>query len=132
MKTILPLIFVLCLCSSAFAVSTGPRIMFSNYSAADGNAVYSSAFRVSSNSLKSVFVTGAEAPAGTFAALSGTALLQCAPTANGPWITCKDRGNTAVSTTSNATFNMEDAVLWVRGSWTKTAGKIKMWIVEGQ
>lgn len=130
MKAILS--FFLVLYMSLPALAAGPRVIFSNYSAADGNAVYSSAFRVTPSTLKSVYITGAESPAGTFASLSGTALLQCAPTSNGPWITCKDRGNTAVSTTSNATFNMEDAVLFVRGSWQKTSGKVKVWITEAQ
>lgn len=59
--------------------------------------------------------------------LQGTATLQCAPTANGPWQTCKDVNGSAISTTSNAIFSLYDLTQYVRASWTRTKQRVSVW-----
>jgi hypothetical protein len=61
-------------------------------------------------------------------ALDGTFLLQCGPTSTGPWVTCKDQGANAATTTANAIFSFSNATQWVRGSWNRTSGRIKAWL----
>lgn len=63
-------------------------------------------------------------------ALPGTISMQCAPYAIGPWLTCKDRGGNAISGTTNAVYDLETAVLFMRYNYTKSRnGSVKAWVL---
>jgi len=131
MKIILSLIVTLALtASTAFAGQYGAAVPFSMYSATSGTAVKSSAFNVRGFTKKTMTVTGIAINTHAAAALSGTVLVECAPTSAGPWSTCiaNDYAQTAVSTTSNGTFTWSDAAAYIRASWAKTAGEVSVWL----
>jgi hypothetical protein len=75
---------------------------------------------------------GSNASSMTFKNMSGTAIVECAPTSSGPWSTCVNEGGTAISKTTNGTQQWEDAVAYVRVKWTASASavgkKVKMWL----
>ena len=113
----------------AFSIASADwksTVIFNNLSST--GTVYSTPVDVRASIYKSIQVTGAHQTTQVAQALDGTFLLQCGPTSSGPWVTCKDQGGSATSATSNTAFNMTNAVLWVRGSWTKTSGRIKAWL----
>lgn len=132
MKTFfLTLTLALAVVSSAFAAPATKQIVpFSFYSSASGAAVYSSVINVTPYRHKTVVVNGYTMSTTTSAALSGTALVQCGPTSNGPWSTCvaNNYAQTAVSMTSNGSMTWTDVASYVRVSWAKTAGLVKVWL----
>ena len=131
LKILLPLALILAMSTGSIAgVDYGASVPFSNYSAASGAAVYSSAYRVAGYSLKTVSITGTDMTTLAAAALSGTVLVQCGPTSSGPWSTCLNNNyaQTAVSTTANGTLTWRDAAAYIRVSWAKTAGRVKVWL----
>lgn len=127
MKTFSLIITLLVMTVAISSADFKSATVFNNTSTA-GSTVYSTPIDMRGSLNKSVQVTGANMATKAEAALSGTFLLQCGPTNTGPWVTCKDTGANAVTTTSNTIFHLSNAVLWVRGSWTKTAGRVKAWL----
>lgn len=132
MKKILSLVLLASLfATSAFALDVGNAVPFSMYSAASGTAVKSTAYDVRRFKTKTVTVQGYDmASPSAAASLSGTALVECGPTSSGPWTTCVDNSyaQTAVSTTANGTRTWTDASAYIRASWAKTAGRVKIWL----
>jgi hypothetical protein len=114
----------------AFAAGSGGAVPFSLYSATSATAVKSSAYKTRGFKTKTVTVQGVAIATHEDAALSGTVLVECAPSSAGPWSTCVDNGyaQTAVSTTANGTRTWTDASAYVRASWAKTAGLVKVWL----
>ena len=120
--------------STALAATGGQS--FTIYSAASASDKTSAAIKVSGTGLKTLTVSGvtltSNAALVTYKNMSGTLLVQCAPTTNGPWSTCvaNDYAQTAVSKTTNGTLTWKDAVAYVRLKWTSgTVGtKIKAWL----
>ena len=132
MRNIIVTIFVtLCLATSALA---GPNVKqvvpFSMYSSANSTAVYSTVINATPFRKKTVVVNGYNMSSTTSAALSGTALVQCGPTQAGPWTTCvsNNYAQTAISMTSNGSMTWEDVSGYIRVSWAKTAGLVKVWL----
>lgn len=109
---------------------------FALYSAASAAVTTSAAINVRGFKTKTVTVSGAtlgsNASSQTFKNMSGTLLVQCGPTASGPWSTCiaNDYAQTAVSRTTNGIFTWSDAVAYIRLNWTAgTVGtKLKAWL----
>lgn len=132
MRKILALaaILVAMFATSAFANAFGNYVPFSQYSATSGTAVKSSAINVRGFKTKTVTVQGVAVAAHANAALSGTVLVECGPTASGPWNTCvaNDYAQTGITTTSNGTFTWSDAAAYIRASWAKTAGEVNVWL----
>jgi hypothetical protein len=128
-RIILSLMLVLALAASALA---GPNIKqvvsFGQYSAASGTAVYSTVINATRFRHKTIQVNGYNMSTKAEASLSGTALVQCGPTATGPWVTCAQEDGTAISTTSNATYQWSDVSAYIRVSWAKTAGRVSAWL----
>lgn len=60
--------------------------------------------------------------------LSGTAALNCGPTSTGPFVPCKDKSGTVVTTTANGMFNLDDLSPYVQLVWTKTSKLISVWL----
>lgn len=120
---------VLLLASGAFAADPEIRSVkvFDNHSGSAGVAVYSSVVNVSRFPQKSVMINGGY-NGGTFGNYTGTVLLQCGPTVTGPWQTCKDAGNNAVTSTANAHFNLSSTIQYLRASWTKTKHRVTVWL----
>lgn len=120
--------------ATAITAMAGPEtkqlVPFGLYSAASGSAVYSSVINVAPFRKKTVFVNGYDMTTKAAAALSGTALVQCGPTSNGPWTTCvsNNYAQTAISQTANGSMTWEDVASYVRVSWAKTAGRITVWL----
>ena len=115
--------------SAAFAAGDIKQtIPFGLYSAASGSAVYSSAINVAKYRHKTVQIQGYNMSTKAEAALSGTALVQCGPTSSGPWVTCAQEDSTAISSTSNAVLQWSDVTNYIRVSWTKTAGRVSVWL----
>lgn len=138
MKTFLSLFIVLVLVAvtgSAFASSSGGNA-FALYSGASAAVSNSAAMAVRGYKTKTLTASGAtlnsNATTQTFKNMSGTILVQCAPTSSGPWSTCvaNDYGQTATSKTTNGTFTWSDAAAYIRLQWTAgTVGtKIKAWL----
>ena len=123
MRFILALIMIM-----AIAVPASADVIFNNFSAYSGTAVKSTPVNVAAARIKTVQVTGIAVAGHTATTLSGTFLLECGPTKTGPFVTCKDQAGNATTTTSNTIFNIDDSVLWMRGSWAKTAGEVKAWL----
>ena len=103
-----------------------------NYSGYASTARYSAVFRGSPNNTRStVFFYGYSTaaankttPASDAASLSGssmngTAALQCAPTITGPFTNVKAHEGTAVSTTSNAVYDLDTWCNFYRAAWTR-------------
>jgi hypothetical protein len=132
MKTFISLIIVAVLCLPCLAVagSYSSFVPFSAYSAASGTAVKSSAVNVRGYNVKTVTVQGIAVAGHTNATLSGTVLVECAPTSAGPWNTCiaNNYAQTAVSLTANGTQSWESASAYIRASWAKTAGEVSVWL----
>lgn len=130
-KIILAVFMTLALATAALAgPATKQLVPFSYYSSASTAAVYSSVINVMPFRKKTMVVNGYTMSTTTSAALSGTALVQCGPTSTGPWTTCVNNNyaQTAVSTTANASVTWEDVSSYIRVSWAKTAGLVKVWI----
>jgi len=127
-KMIFVVLAVLALSSSVFAANAGQWTPFSNLSTTSSAASYSAAQNVRGYRTKTVQVQGVAIAGHANAALSGTVLVQCGPTSNGPWATCTQSDRTAVSTTSNAILTWNDAAAYIRLSWAKTAGLVNAWI----
>jgi hypothetical protein len=119
-------VVVALIASGAFAGDIKQMIPFNSYSSASASAAYSPAFNVARYRHKTVQVQGYDMSTGAAAALSGTALVQCGPSSDGPWVTCAQEDGTAISTTANAALQWSDVSAWVRVSWAKTAGKVKV------
>lgn len=130
MRNIILTIFVtLALATAAMAgPNTKQLVPFSYYSSASGAAVYSSVVNVMPYRHKTVVVNGYTMSTTTSAALSGTALVQCGPTSSGPWTTCAQEDGTAISLTSNGSLQWSDVASYIRVSWAKTAGLVKVWL----
>lgn len=126
---------VVALCSTASALSYGNNA-FALYSGASAAVTTTSAINVRGFKTKSMAVSGVTLtsnPASiTYKNMSGTVLIQCAPTASGPWSTCiaNDYAQTAISRTTNGIFTWSDAVAYVRLHWTAgtVGGKLKAWL----
>lgn len=89
-----------------------------------------SAFNTGYLKAKSVAFAGMSSASNVPFTLSGTAALQCAPTSSGPWVTCKDKGGTAVTTTNaNAVFNLHDLFPYIRVVWTRTSQKLTAYLL---
>lgn len=116
--------------TSAFAAGYGNGVPFSNYSAANGTAVKSQAYNVRGFKVKTVTSQGVATAGHTDTTLSGTVLVECGPTASGPWTTCtaNDYAQTAVSMTANGNMTFTNAAPYIRASWAKTAGQVKVWL----
>lgn len=135
--TILTLVafLVVALCSTAMAAANGGTA-FALYSAASAGVKNSSAINVRGFKTKTLTVSGAtlasSAASATYKNMSGTFLIQCGPTASGPWSTCiaNDYAQTAVSRTTNGIFTWSDAAAYIRTQWTAgTVGtKLKAWL----
>lgn len=125
------LAMALCLASATVAAAGyGNGVPFSNYSATSGTAVKSQAYNVRGFNVKTVTVQGVAVADHTDAALSGTVLVECAPTASGPWTTCtsNEYAQTPISLTSNGNMTFTNASAYIRASWAKTAGLVKVWL----
>jgi hypothetical protein len=94
-----------------------------NYSSAAATTAFSTGYMRK----KTVHITGNYAAA-TFGNFSGTVAMQCGPTSSGPWVTCKDAGNTAVSTTTPAVYNLDNLSSYVRFLFTKTKHAVTVWL----
>jgi len=128
-QIILSLMLVLALAASAFAEPNIKQVVsFGQYSAASGTAVYSSVINAMRFRNKTIQINGYDMTTRAAASLSGTALVQCGPTATGPWVTCAQEDGTAISTTANGILQWSDVAAYVRVSWAKTAGRISAWL----
>lgn len=118
----------------ALAASGGAA--FPLFSSASGTVRNSSVYNVSGYKVKSLAISGAtlesRASSTTYKNMSGTVLVQCAPTSGGPWSTCiaNDYGQTAVSRTTNGIFTWTDSFPYIRLNWTggTKGGKLKAWL----
>lgn len=130
-KILLLALAVAILPNASMAFQYGNSVPFSMYSATSGTAVKSAAYNVRGFKVKTVTVQGVAIAGHTDAALSGTVLVECGPTASGPWTTCNQSQSSAgadVTTTANDTITWMDANAYIRASWAKTAGLVKVWL----
>ena len=118
--SLITLIAVMALASAAFASQFGNAVPFSIYSGTSATH-YSSVWNVRGFKEKTVTVDM------TTVAATGTLLVQCGPTASGPWTTCVQEDGTAVTGTSSYILSWVDASAYIRASWARTTGKISTW-----
>jgi len=127
MRNIVLTIFVtLCLVSAAMAGPNVKQLAFTTFSATTvGSAIKAIDFRH-----KTVTFQGYSTKASTNPSmLSGTALVQCGPTSNGPWSTCVKEDGTAISATTNGSpLQWSDVTAYVRIKWTNTAMCMRAWL----
>jgi hypothetical protein len=142
MKTFMGLFIAVLLCVTASAAVGAQRNsgeiyniqVFNQYTG--GPAVrYSSPIKTDVYTLKQVVFAGYSTN-GTdmLTNLPGTAVAQCGPTSNGPWVTNKDEAGNATSATTSTLFNILGMCQWMRYGWTKTGtGKrsLSAWIIFG-
>lgn len=125
MKTLLfTILLLVSVVTAAFAVD---QIKTTSLFTAQTTTGVSSAVNTGLYTKKSVIINGSYT-GGVYGNYSGTLLLQCAPTATGPWVTCKDSSGNAVSATTNTTFDLDTLVQYVRANWTKTKHNISVWL----
>lgn len=123
MKKLFLTFMALLIASPAFAFGNSGTV-FALYSAASAAVKTSSAIDVRKYSTKTLHVSGAtlasNAASLTFKNMSGTAIVQCAPTSSGPWSTCIANGyaQTAISLTTNNVMTWKDATPYIRFKWT--------------
>lgn len=107
------------------------------YSSASAGVKTSSPFDVRGYKTKTLTISGVTLtsnPASmTFKPMSGTGLVQCAPSTNGPWSTCTQSqvaSAPAVSLTANNQLTWSDAVAYIRFKWTAstTGQKVKAFL----
>lgn len=125
-KIIFLVVGLVCLAVVAQAGPNTKQLAFATFSATTtGSAINVANFRH-----KTVVFQGYSTKASTNPSfLSGTALIQCAPTSNGPWQTCAQEDGTAISVTANGTpLQWSDVVSYVRIKWTNTARCMKAWL----
>lgn len=135
MKMLIAAIMMVAFAIPAFAAGNGGTA-FVLYSAASGAVKTSSVYDVRAFRTKTMTVSGAtlasHATSTTFKNMSGTAIVQCAPTSSGPWSTCiaNDYAQTAVSLTANNQITWSDAVAYIRFKWTAatTGTKLKAFL----
>ena len=116
----------------AFAAGNGSRA-FVIYSGASASTDTSDAIDVRAFKTKTMTVSGvtltSNATSITFKNMSGTAIVQGAPSSNGPWSTvvANDYAQTAVSLTANGSMTWNDATPYIRFKWTcgTTGQKVK-------
>lgn len=114
--------------SGVWAGELKQMVPFNSYSSATTAAAYSPAYNVSKYRHKSVQVQGYNMSTGAAASLDGTMLVQVGPTSSGPWVTATQEDGTAISLTSNGYLQWSDVMQFVRVSWAKTTGKVKVWL----
>lgn len=119
-------VFCLMIAAPSMAGEVFRKDIYSSYSGTIATQ-YSAATNTGKFTKKAVVVNGMY-NATTYGNFSGTFLLQCGPTASGPWTTCKDIANTAVSTATNAHFNINSNTPFIRASWAKTKHRISVWL----
>lgn len=127
MRNIVLTIFVtLCLVSAAMAGPNVKQLTFATFS----TSTTTSAINATNFRHKTVIFQGYSSKAATNPSmLSGTALVQCAPTSNGPWQTCAQEDGTSISATSNgAPLQWSDVTAYVRVKWTTTARCMRAWL----
>lgn len=125
-------LFMLTCASTALAAANGSAafVIYSGVSAStDTSAVYDvRAFKTKTMHVSGVTLTS-NATSITFKNMSGTAIVQGAPSSSGPWSTlvANDYAQTAVSLTSNGSMTWNDATPYIRFKWTcgTTGQKIK-------
>jgi len=135
MKKFLFAILMIAFAFPCFASQNGGQA-FGIYSAASAAVKTSAAVNVRGFKSKTMTVSGvtltSNATSATFKTMSGTAIVQCAPSSNGPWSTCinNNYAQTAASLTANNTFSWEDAVAYIRVKWTAstTGQKVKIFL----
>lgn len=122
---------ILMFTSSAYAAGNGGTA-FQIYSGASGKVTTTSAFDVRKFGTKTLSVSGvtnaSTEPSKVFKNMSGTVVVQCAPTSSGPWATCiaNDYAQTAVSKTANGVSTWKDSSAYVRLVWTASTVKTKL------
>lgn len=134
MKKMFPLLALLLTLSILFVVSmavAGSSPVFTKALLTNqATTATTSAFNTGQLKAKSIAFAGMSSVANVAFTLSGTAALQCAPTSTGPWVTCKDKGGTAVTTTNaNAVFNLHDLFPYIRVVWTRTTQKLTAYLL---
>lgn len=123
--SLLVLVLGACECSAQGTIFTARP--FTSYSGYGSTIRYSPATATGLYTRRTVVFQGISSN-GTAITLQGTAALQCAPVASGPWQTCKDVNGNAVSTTNNAIFTVEDLTQYVRAAWTRTKQRVSVWM----
>lgn len=116
------------------AESIQSKAMFNLYSSAVNTSNNSSVTDTGLNTRKTVFINGM-ASSSSFGNYSGSVTIQCAPTASGPWVTCKDKGGSSAAATTNTVFNLDDLSRYIRAVYARTTNgikKISVWLFYGQ
>lgn len=124
-NSILVIFLTLCVAATVFAAeSIQTKALFT----AKDTTAYSSVVNTGLFTKKTVIANGIYA-SGVYGNYSGTFRLECAPTATGPWQTCKDKGNNSVTATnSNVTFHLDDLVQYVRAYYLQSKHKLTVWL----
>lgn len=134
MKKFFAALVMVAFATPAFAGSGGAA--FATYSAASAAVKTSAAQNVRGYKVKTLTINGvtltSSADSLTFKNMSGTVIVEGAPTSSGPWTTviANDYAQTAVSKTTNGTMTWSDAIAYIRVKWTAaTSGqKVKAWL----
>ena len=131
-KLVLAILVVFCLATVASAANIKQVIPFNNISGASGAVKTSSAINAVYFPNRTVHVSGVDLAGTAFKNMSGTVIAQCAPTPDGPWVTCvaNDYAQTAVSRTTNGAFTWKEFSSYIRFHWTAgtVGGKLKAWV----
>lgn len=130
---------LICLAVSAMAGDINRNYVqqiFSNYTGLNGTARYSIAYKVDRDSKKTIVYNQYSTTTVTAPTTVGTQILQCGVTSTGPWITAKDRGANAISsTTTTAIYDLASNCNWYRVGWTRSVASptrsISAWILFG-
>ena len=127
MKFLFSLLIIIAMSVSALAGDIQTKVLLTNQSTTVNSAVTDTGLRTR----KTVIINGTYS-ASVYGNYSGTVAVQCAPTATGPWVTCKDRANTATSATTNTYFVLDDFARYVRAAYTQGKHGVTVWLSYGE
>jgi hypothetical protein len=133
MKTIsliaLSLFLVVALAVPAFAVEDIQTTnLLTNKAASGDSSVVDTGLRTQ----KTVFIAGTHS-AGVYGTYSGVVTLKCAPTASGPWVTCKDRANTATTVSHvDGYFHLNDLIRYIKVTYAQTKNNVSVWLYSAK
>lgn len=122
---------------TAFSATVISKTPFSNVSGASAAVKTSAVYNVIGYRTKTIHISGVtlgSSPTSvTFKNMSGTLIVEGAPSTTGPWSTCiaNDYGQTAVSKTTNGSMTWADTTPYIRVKWTSgtVGGKLGAWLL---
>lgn len=128
MKKICFLVIALLAVAVAVPAMAGSSIYTKQIFANQSTSRTSDTYKLGTYTRKTFVFTGMSSVSNVPQDLRGTATVQCGATSTGPYVTAKDINGNAVTTTANASFDINSLCRYARVVWTRTSNKISTWM----